>query len=266
MGNKISIADGLELYYEDQGSGQVVIFIPGWTCTTEFFQHNLGMIAQTHRALSYDPRSQGKSDKTDLGNNFTRRGKDLAAFIASLKLENVVIVGWSLGAFDAYAYFAEYGTANVKAFINIDMPPKGIKIQEDDWAEGELAEVHGMFSAILQPDHRALMEDYAQYMIVREASKEEIAWVVDQSMQTPSVVAALLVADALLSDYSATACDIAEKIPVLHFIRQDWAPAAVDWLDKKTPQVSKEIMGGHMGFWEDAELFNQKLLRFLNSI
>jgi non-heme chloroperoxidase len=266
MGNTVKISDELELYYEDQGSGDPVIFIPGWTCTTDFFQHNLNVVAQNYRVISYDPRSQGKSSNTTVGNNFAQRGKDLAAFISALELENVIIAGWSLGAYDAYAYFAEYGTANVRAFINIDMPPKGLKMHDDDWAEAPLTEMHGMFSAILQPDHRVLMQNYAQYMIVREASKEEIEWVVCQSMQTPSIVAALLAADAALSDYSKTVCELADALPVLHVIREDWAPVAIKWLEKNTPNARKEIMGGHMMFWEDPDSFNGKFLEFVNSL
>jgi len=266
MGNTIRVSEELEIYYEDQGSGDPLILIPGWTCTTEFFQHNMEVLAKTHRVISYDPRSQGKSSKTELGNNFAQRGQDLAAFIAALELENLIIAGWSLGAFDAYAYFAEQGAASVKAFINIDMPPKGLKISDDDWAEAPLAEMHGMFSSILQPDHRVLMENYAQYMIVREASNDEIDWIVEQSMQMPSIAADLLVDDAALLDYSETMIDLANKMPVLHIIREDWSEEAQTWLNKHTPKAKQEVLGGHMMFWEQPEAFNKILLDFLNTL
>ncbi len=146
MSNKIEIEEGIEIYYEDYGKGDPIIFIPGLTCTTEFFQHNLEVLADNNRVISYDPRSQGKSTITEKGNNFAQRGRDLAAFIDAMELDKVIIAGWSLGAYDAYAYFDEFGLGKTRAFINIDMPPKVIEINEDDWSEGSLEVVHGMYS------------------------------------------------------------------------------------------------------------------------
>ena len=38
---KIRLDKDVEIYYEDYGKGDAVIFIPGLTCTTEFFKNNL---------------------------------------------------------------------------------------------------------------------------------------------------------------------------------------------------------------------------------
>ena len=46
MGKRINVSDDLELYYKDYGSGEVIIFIPGWTCTTEFFRNNFEALAR----------------------------------------------------------------------------------------------------------------------------------------------------------------------------------------------------------------------------
>ena len=40
-GDYLDIGNGVELYYESVGSGEPIIFIPGWTFTTELFQHQL---------------------------------------------------------------------------------------------------------------------------------------------------------------------------------------------------------------------------------
>lgn len=61
MKGSVKLEDGCELFYEDYGEGDAVLFIPGLTCTTEFFEHNLQALADDRRILSYDPRSRGKS-------------------------------------------------------------------------------------------------------------------------------------------------------------------------------------------------------------
>ncbi|MFT5350552.1 MAG: non-heme chloroperoxidase [Gammaproteobacteria bacterium] len=263
---KVQIDKEIDIYYEDHGKGDALIFIPGLTCTTEFFRNNLNILAADKRIIAYDPRSQGKSTITEIGNNFAQRGRDLAAFIDALELDNVVIAGWSLGAYDAYAYFEQFGLDKVRAFVNIDMPPKVIQINVDDWSEGSLEEVHGMYSSVLATDQPHFFEGYAHYMIIRDATDDEVEWIVGQSMHTPLVIAAQIVADASFCDYSEVVCNIAGEIPVMHFIKQDWAETAIKWLDKNTPGIAKEVMGGHMMFWEEPEVFNSKFREFLNTL
>ena len=265
MGNRIEISPGVRLYYEDKGAGDPIVFIPGWTFTTEIFEHNLDELAETCRAIAYDPRSQGNSTVTELGNSYAQRGEDVANFINALDLKNVVLVGWSLGAYDSYAYLAKYGTENIKAFISIDMPPKGIKMAENDWAEGTRDEIHGLISRIMQPDQRGLMQDYARFMITREVSDEEMDWLLNQSLKTPAYIANLLIADAALLDYSETARHLDATIPVLHVIREDWSPVALQWLKKNTPSAKTAVFGGHMMFWEFPEQFNKAITDFLVS-
>ena len=266
MGNRIEILPGVELYYEDKGAGDPIIFIPGWTFTTEIFEHNLDKLAETSRAIAYDPRSQGNSTVTELGNNYAQRGEDLANFINALDLKNVILAGWSLGAYDSYAYLAEYGTENIKAFVCIDMPPKGIKMAEDDWAEGTRDEIHDLISRIMQPDQRELIRDYTQFMITREVSEEEISWVLNQSLKTPANIANLLIADAALLDYSETARHLDTTIPVLHVIREDWSRVALQWLNKNIPSAKTAVLGGHMMFWEFPDQFNRAITDFLATV
>jgi len=266
MPSKVTIEDEVQLYYEDFGKGDPVIFIPGLTCTTEFFEHNLEVLADNNRIISYDPRSQGKSTISPHGNNFTQRGRDLAAFINALNLENIVIAGWSLGAYDAYSYFEQFGIDKVKAFINIDMCPKTIQINSDDWAEGTLEVVHGMYSSILDSSQAHFFESYAHYMIIRDATNKEVEWIVSQSQKTPAVIAAQIVADATFCDFSDIALKIANEISVMHYIKQDWSETAIRWLDKNTPGIRREVMPGHMMFWEEPELFNSTFREFLNTL
>ena len=263
---KIDVGKGVELYYEDYGKGEPILIIPGLTCTTEFFEKNLETLASQNRVICYDPRSQGRSSICDYGNNFVQRGHDLAALIEALKLDNIIVAGWSLGSYDAWSYFELYGLNKTRAFINIDMAPKTVQVNDDDWSEGPLDVVRGMYASILAEDQPHFFEAYAHYMIIRDATEDEVAWIVEQSSKTPLVIAAQIVADATFCDFTATLIELTEKVPVMHFIKQDWSKAAEAWLDKHTPGVKREIMGGHMMFWEEAQSFNDRFLKFVNSL
>ena len=123
-----------------------------------------------------------------------------------------------------------------------------------------------MYSSMLAKDQPHFFEGYARYMIIRDATNEEVEWIVRQSKNTPPVIAAQIVADVSLCDYSDIVRRIATGIPVMHFIKQDWATTAVNWLEKNTPTVKIKVMGGHMMFWEEPAVFNEEFLNFLSTI
>ena len=265
MEKNLHLANGLRVNYIDRGKGEVLILIPGLTCTTTFFRHNLEALAQHYRVISYDPRSQGKTDKTNTGNDFIQRGRDLAEIVDKLELDNFALAGWSLGSYDAYAYMEEFGFERLTAFINIDMPPKVIPTKAGDWAHPSLEVVRAMYHSIMAEDQPYFFESYAHYMLIREATPEEIDWIVSESKLTPLQTAAQIVADANLCDFTELAMRLAEQKPVMHFIKQDWSAAALAWLEKNTPTAMNKVMGGHMMFYEEPEEFNSSLLGFLSS-
>lgn len=53
IGKYIEVEQNLEMYYESMGSGDPIIFIPGWTFTTELFEHQMQHFSKTHQAITY---------------------------------------------------------------------------------------------------------------------------------------------------------------------------------------------------------------------
>jgi hypothetical protein len=103
-GKFIEVEAGVELYYEEKGEGQPLIFIPGWTFTTELFSHQLEYFSKGYRAIVIDPRSQGRSSKPLHGNDYATHGADLARLVRALDLKDIVLVGWSFGCLQSWAY------------------------------------------------------------------------------------------------------------------------------------------------------------------
>src|SRR5436190_1712559 len=103
-GKYIKVSDDLTLFYRDAGNGSAIILIPGWTMSSNVFKSQIDYFSKKYRVLALDPRSQGRSNITLENNNYTQHGADLARFIESLNLKNVILVGWSWGCDDAYSY------------------------------------------------------------------------------------------------------------------------------------------------------------------
>ena len=267
-GHYLEVAPGVELYYEEQGSGSPILFVPGWTFTTEVFQHQVTHFAQNHRVIVVDPRSQGRSTKTPIGNDYTTHGSDLAALVNALELRDLVLVGWSTGTLDMLGYVQQAGTAALKAAIGIDMSPKPLSIDAEAWVEGPLDDIAGAWRAFLRSPQgqRGFIEYYAtEVMVQRQLSAVELDWIVRQSLTTPHYLASALFADAMFCDFSAELTTLAAAVPTLYVLAEHWGETASTFLERSFPQVQTTIFGGHMMFWEHAERFNATLESFIKN-
>ena len=260
------LSDELRIHYAALGRGRPLIFIPGWTMTLEAFSRNLAPLSERFQAIAYDPRSQGRSSRLECGNHYTQHGQDLADFIRELGLEEVVLLGWSTGALAAYAYFEQFGCANVSAFVGIDMSPRPVKDSESDWGIDLRENVRRMQASVTAPDHSAMVRMMASHgFLIEPAAEEFVAEIVSRSLATAPHIAALLLADGNLCDYSQVARDVAEQVPVLQIVSERASASAANWIESNTPTAELHALGAHMMFWEYPEEFNAVVSGFLNS-
>ncbi len=257
--------EGVRLYYLEVGAGQPVLFIPGWCYGAGIFERNLPVIGRHYRAIAYDPRSHGRSEITKRGNGYGQFGRDLHTLIQELQLHNVTLIGWSLGVTTAYSYFDQFGTDNIAAFVGVDEAPKIISSAEGDWGEGPQAEICSLIEMLTTEGHQQFFTDYLRQCYEGEPDPEWSKRMSTAAARTPASVAALLLADAALRDYSETARQVASNIPMMQIIRKDWAPQASRWIEQNLPGARLEILGGHLMVHEYAGQFNSLLLDFLQS-
>ena len=267
-GKYIKVDPGVELFVQDIGKGNPIIFIPGWTFTTEVFHRQVEYFQETNRVIVVDPRSHGRSTITVHGNEYITHGEDLAKVIDYLDLQHVTFVGWSFGCLTIWEYVRQYGTQNIKSAVLVDLPPKSLSIHEDvDWVEGKLDDITGTYTTYLRDPEkqREFVKSYiTDVMIQRDLLESELTWLVEQSLRTPYYIAANLFAAGMFSDYRKEARLLSEKIPTLTIIAEHWAEVAKAYSERLTPKSKIEVLGGHMMFWEYDKIFNQILESFLS--
>jgi non-heme chloroperoxidase len=269
LGKYVRVSPELELYYEEAGTGKPLIFVTGWTGTSQFFvPYQTAHFSQKYHVLAFDPRSQGRSTKTLEGNTYLQHGKDLRAFMEALKLKDVNLVGWSAGCHDVYSYFRTYGTDNISSFACIDETPREIAAAKGDWADydyGETKDLIEWFNALIG-GRREVVSGFAASMMQRKMTPSEVGWVVDQVSMTPDYVAVVLQADITFADYTDEARKIDGKIPVLNFVSEHNGNAAKAWLAKNAPHSETFLLGNHMMFREYPDKFNGRLETFLAQV
>jgi valacyclovir hydrolase len=98
----IAALSGFNLFYEDQGDGEVLLLIPGALGTAHSdFDRQITYFAKTHRIIAPDPRGHGQSQppKCNYPPDFYQRNAgDLIQLMDRLDIDEFSILGWSDGA------------------------------------------------------------------------------------------------------------------------------------------------------------------------
>lgn len=267
-GKYIEVDSGVELFVQDVGEGDPIVFIPGFTFTTEVFEKQVEYFSKTNRVIVIDPRSHGRSTITVHGNDYVTHGADLASVLQQLEVRDATLVGWSFGCLTAWEYFKEHGTEGIKSMVLVDMPPKSLSVDPEDWVEGALDDIAAIYNNSLRTPQgqREFIKAYITgVMVQREMSEDELTWLVEQSMKTPYYIAGNLFASGMFADYRKEAKQAYETLPTLTIVAEHWAETAVDFTKFLSLDTKIEVLGGHMMFWEHAEKFNRILEDFIKS-
>lgn len=102
--NFFQTSDGLWLYYESIGKGSPILLLPGFGESTTMWRRNVPALSSSHQVISLDLRGHGRSMKVSGGNRQIRMAQDVKELIDHLNLNNVLLVGHSLGGAVAATY------------------------------------------------------------------------------------------------------------------------------------------------------------------
>jgi len=125
----ITTNDGTQIYYQDWGNGQPVVFSHGWPLCADAFEDQMFYLASRgYRCIAHDRRGHGRSDQPWNGNDMDTYADDLAVLTEALDLTNAVHVGHSTGGGEVVRYISRHGSKRVaKAVLIGAIPPLMLK-------------------------------------------------------------------------------------------------------------------------------------------
>ncbi len=123
----------IEIYYEDHGSGRPTVLLAGWPLDSRSWEGQLhALIAAGHRVITYDRRGFGRSDRPTEGYDFDTLAGDLAKLMDELDLQDVALVGFSLGTGELARYIGTQGTTRLRSCVFIEsLAPSFTKSEEN---------------------------------------------------------------------------------------------------------------------------------------
>jgi len=123
----------IDLYYEDHGSGQPVVLIHGYPLDGHSWEkQSAALLAAGYRVITYDRRGFGQSSQPTTGYDYDTFAHDLKAVLDTLDLNDVVLVGFSMGTGEVGRYLGTYGSARVaKAAFLASLEPFLLKTSDN---------------------------------------------------------------------------------------------------------------------------------------
>lgn len=114
--------DGVRLSYTDHGTGAPVVFVHAWQGNSLLW----GAVAEQlpgYRRVLYDHRGHGASEDPVAGWHLHRLAFDLHELLDHLALDDVTLIGHSMGCSVIWAYLELFGPARVHKLALVDHTP-----------------------------------------------------------------------------------------------------------------------------------------------
>ena len=173
------------------GTGRPVVLIHGWPLSGEAWKEQLPAIADAgYRAVAYDRRGFGRSDKPSGGYDYATLADDLESLLDELDLTGVTLVGFSMGGGEVARYVSRHGEQRVRSVVFAAAVPPYLQRTPDN-PDGPLTqELADEMESSLKADRDAFFQDFTTKFFsagdelkVSESQRQEAVALCHQSDQ-----------------------------------------------------------------------------------
>ena len=268
-------SDGVQLSYIRQGSGRPIVLLHGWSQCAEEFKHHIEPLSGRYDVIAVDQRSHGESQKVSYGLKISRLSKDLCDLLAELNLNDVALLGHSMGSAVIWCYIDLFGPGRLSKIILVDQAP--FVTADPHWTQQELEDSGaGLTAQQVFDTVAALRGDEAEQVtrhvidgfVTKQATTEMREWIVQCNLKMPRDFAGTLLYNLCHTDWR----DLVPRIKLSTLIISGRASAipwkSQEWIHRQIKgsqfEVFEESEGGqHFMFIENPEKFNRLVMEYL---
>ncbi len=261
--------NGVDLNYEISGQGEAIVFLHGYTGSTQDWANQIRVLSPKYKVIALDCRGHGKSAAPSKEEDYSVKilAEDVFGLLKMLNIEKCCLAGHSLGGFVALQLALEHQDM-LTALVLVDTS-SGEFTRDPDFAQlrqklDELACSQGLVAAF---EYDAANNPQRTERFQKHPEQKEIT---RRKMLQTSV-----------DGYCYVWRAIAKWEPVTSRLSEIKVPALVFWGDEDLPfteavKVLKNgiadselvtVRGaGHNPHEEAPDVFNEALLKFLNRV
>jgi len=265
----------VNVHVDDVGiDGRPVVLIHGWPLSGASWSKQVEALqAAGHRVVSYDRRGFGRSDKPSSGYDYDTFTDDLHGLLEELNLEDVTLVGFSMGGGEVARYMAKYGDARIRSVVfAAAIPPMLLKSDMNPEGPLEKAKADEMKDG-LEADPESFYDEFTKQFFSANAdgtilvSDEERQAAIEMCRQADTAAALGAMEAFATTDFRTDLISIIKPTLIIHGDSDGIVP--FEGSGKRTHEAIPQselhvIKGGPHGInASHADEFNKVLIDFL---
>ncbi|MEO6021536.1 MAG: alpha/beta hydrolase [Burkholderiales bacterium] len=277
--DSVTTDDGTDLHFIAKGTGKPLIMIPGWSQTAAMYKHQIEALSANHRCIAIDMRGHGDSEKPAHGYRMQRLAADLRSFIYYEDLEDVTVMGHSMGCSVIWAYWDMFAGDRISKIILVDQAPT--VVAQPGWSDEQKAEagaifdaptLYGLAAGLSGPDGVKTTESFFApdgLFFTKAFPDEQRKWALAENLKFPRKHAADLLVNHCTQDWRDVIPLINKPTLVVTGKASFFPLKSQEWIAKQIKGSKLEVFaaeegGGHFMFLENPEKFNKVVMDFLS--
>jgi pimeloyl-ACP methyl ester carboxylesterase len=153
----------VKIHYQDLGEGQPVVLIHGWPLSHEMWEYQINdLVDAGYRVIAYDRRGFGKSSKPWEGYDYDTLTNDLKNIIDQLNLNDIILVGFSMGGGEAVRYISTNGDEKISKLVLLGSVTP-FMLKTDDNPKGVDQSVFDEMMADMKEDRIGFLDTFGKH-------------------------------------------------------------------------------------------------------
>jgi pimeloyl-ACP methyl ester carboxylesterase len=182
--------DGVEMPYAVSGEGSpAIVLVHCWMCDRTFWDAQVPVLDDRYRVIAVDLPGHGEAGTGRETWTVEGYGRDVAGLIEALDLDDVILVGHSMGG-PVSLKAAALSNGRVRGIVAVDT----LQDAEFDWSDPEVAQVRSAFES----DFRGTCTAFLSSMFVEDGVDDVVAKVRRTGCEGPNAA----IGQALIRDFA----------------------------------------------------------------
>ncbi|WP_373229254.1 alpha/beta fold hydrolase [Cohnella sp.] len=268
MGYYIEVERGVKLYIEDVGSGAPVLMIHGWPLNHKMFEYQVNQFPKYgFRCIQIDLRGYGKSDTPWRGYGYDRMADDIRVVMDTLQLNDVRLVGFSMGGAIAIRYMSRHQGYRVSQLLLLAAAAPAFT-QRPDYPYGMTKDAVNQLIAQTYTDRPQMLEKFGQLFFASEISPSFRNWFHSLGFNASSIGTIAGAVSLRDEDMRSDLPKIQAPTTIFHGVLDQICPFVFAQLMNQGIRNSTLLrfeQSGHGIFYDELEQFNRSFLQVLQS-